>query len=434
MKSGNKVIFISFSFLVIAILTNLISISDVYAKTTNKSGTGEQAHTLKEALFKGKPDLSFRYRFGYIHEEGLPNRSKPSTLRTLLGYRTKAFYNISAYVQFRNVKVIGSENYNDTLNGKTSYPVEADPSATEVDQAYLQFDGIPDTSVSVGRRKLIFGNERFISDLGWRQNNRSFDGVTVVNSSITDTNLTYAWANNINRAFTDDSPNGNFDEGTSVHLFNASYAGLPGSIIEGYTYLLDLDGIVAPPPSTLSTATYGLNISGRQEVSDRFHFLFLAEYAFQKDYGENPRNIDLSYWHIEPGIFFSGLTLKAGYEVFESDGTSSFSAPLGLLHAFGGWADKFLPAPPNGLEDLYVSAVYKVSDTDSLLDGIKFVLAYHDFSPENGNGNYGRELDAAIVIKFNKKFTISAHYANYDAKSFSTDTQKLWLTLGASFN
>jgi hypothetical protein len=432
MKSVKKVIFLSFSFLIFTAFANLVSISDAYSETTNKSGTGEQAYTLEEALFKGKPDLSLRYRFAYIDEEGLPDTAKASTLRTLLGYRTKPFYDISAYIQFRNVTVIGDENYNDTLNGKTSYPVEADPSATEADQAYLQFDGIPDTSVSVGRRKLKFGNERFISDLGWRQNNRSFDGVTIVNSSITDARLTYAWANNINRAFTDDSPNGNFDEDTNVHLFNASYIGLPGSKIEGYAYLLDLDGIVTPPPSTLSTETYGLNLSGTLEVSDRFHFLYLAEYAFQKDYGENPRDIDLSYWHIEPGIFFSDLTLKAGYEVFESDGTSSFSAPLGLLHAFGGWADKFSPAPANGLEDLYVNAVYKVSGMDSHLDGIKFVLAYHDFSPENGSGNYGSELDAAIIKKFIDKFTISVHYADYDAESFSTDTQKLWLTLRAS--
>ncbi len=433
MKAVNKVFFLSFSLLVFTTFTNLLSISDTYAETSNESGTGEQANTLKEALLKGKPDLSFRYRFGYIEEEGLPNISKPSTLRTLLGYRSKPFYDFGAYIQFRNVTVIGSENYNDTLNGKTSYPVEADPSATEVDQAYLQFDGIPDTSVSVGRRKLKFGNERFISDLGWRQNNRSFDGLVAENSSISGTKLIYAWANNINRAFTDDSPNGNFDEDTNVHLFNATYNDLPVGRLEGYAYLLDLDGIVSPDPATLSTATYGLNFSGNQEVSEGVHFVYMAEYAFQKDYGDNPRDINLNYWRIEPGVSFSGLTLKAGYEVFESDGTSAFSAPLGLLHAFGGWADKFVPAPPNGLEDLYAVAAYKVAGTDSHLDGIKLVLAYHDFKPENGSTDYGSEWDAAIVKKFNKMFIISVHYANYDAESFSTDTEKLWLTLGASF-
>ena len=61
------------------------------------------------------------------------------------------------------------------------------------------------------------------------------------------------------------------------------------------------------------------------------------------------------------------------------------------------------------------------------------MLAYHDFKPENGSEDYGSEWDAAIVKKFNKIFIISVHYANYDAESFSTDTQKLWLTLGASF-
>ena len=126
-------------------------------------------------LSEGEPELSLRYRFAAVNQDGLPENASASTLQTLLGYKTATVSGVSAYVQFRNVSNIGSENYNNTINGRTTYPVVADPTSTEVDQAYIRFSASDNVALTAGRRKLQWGNQRFISALGWRQNNRSFD-------------------------------------------------------------------------------------------------------------------------------------------------------------------------------------------------------------------------------------------------------------------
>jgi hypothetical protein len=401
-----------------------------------KSEPFHEYSSLAEALSGGEVDISLRYRYAHIDQDGVDKEAGASTLQTLLGYQTGQFEGFSAYVQARNVTVIGEERYNDTLNGETEYPVEADPHATEVDQAYIQYNGIEDTKITAGRRKLNLGNQRFVSDLGWRQNNRSFDGVVVENKSIPDTKIFYAYTNNVNRAFTDDSVNGNFDEDTEIHMLNVVNKSLPVGKIQAYGYWLDLDGTLAPVPENISTATYGVSLKGKTKLAEKVKFKYYLEYTKQTDHGDNPNNIDVDYYHIQPSIWAYGFNLTAGYEVLGSDdGAYGFSAPLGLLHAFNGWADVFLTTPANGLEDTYIKAVYKVKNTGTFLDGTKFVVAYHEFAPEESGSDYGSEVDAMVARKFGEKknYSVALKYANYDADSFATDREKVWLTLGAKF-
>lgn len=386
---------------------------------------------LADAIAGGKVDLSFRYRIESVDDDAFLNDSVAGTLQSMLGYRTGTFMDTSAYVQVKDVSVIGSDAYNDTINGLTNRPVIADPDATEVDQAYLDFGFVPDTRITVGRRKLMWGNQRYISALGWRQNNNSFDGVVVENTSLPDTKFSYAFANNINRAFTDKSTVGNFDDDTRVHLFNAEYAGLPIGKLTGYGYLLDLDGFAAA--AGMSSETYGVNLTGKKTYSD-VDFLYIAEYARQSDYGSNPTNFDANYFRIEPGVSYAGFTVKAGYEELGSDnGVIGFSTPLALLHAYNGWADKFTNTPANGLQDTYASAAYAWKGTGKFFNGGDVQFAYHDFDADHGGASYGKEWDAAVGTKFLGHYNASVKFANYNADTFGADTQKMWFVVGAEF-
>lgn len=69
-------------------------------------------------------------------------------------------------------------------------------------------------------------------------------------------------------------------------------------------------------------------------------------------------------------------------EFFESDGVRAFSAPLGLLHAFGGWADRFTPAPANGLRDYYITAAYTFKNLGDFLNSITLIGSYHSFDAD----------------------------------------------------
>src|SRR3569832_1333860 len=90
-----------------------------------------------------------------------------------------------------------------------------------------------------------------------------------------------------------------------------------------------------------------------------------------------------------------GLMLLGGLEVFQGNGTTAVQTPLANLHPFNGWAESFLTNPLNGLRDGYFKASYTLSPV-SFFNRVTAQLAYHDFTAEHVNTDYGREWDASL--------------------------------------
>ena len=106
---------------------------------------------------------------------------------------------------------------------------------------------------------------------------------------------------------------------------------------------------------------------------------------------------------------------------------TSFQTPLGTNFKFQGWADKFLTTPPNGVRDLYGSLGYAMKAWGAA-QAVSVQAVYHRFESDRLGQHYGNEFDLLASARFGR--TIAAvRYANYDAKSFATDTRKLWLQL-----
>ncbi len=381
-----------------------------------------------DAILDGEFSASLRYRYAHIDQAGFAEDAEASTIQILLGYETGIWEGLSAFGQLRNVSVLGSERYNSTVNGLAQYPVEADPDTTEVDQLFVRYAGLPNLTVTVGRRKLNWGNQRFVSALGWRQNNRSFDGIVVESTPVNDLSFRYAYSLGVNRAFTDESPVGNFDG--DFHLFNLVYGGLEHGTLTGYAYVNDFDDAFA---LGLSSQTYGANFTGSTTVNDLTLGMVL-EYAHQSDFGNHPSSYDAYYFRVEPSVSAHGLTLRGGLEILDGDGTNSFKTPLALLHAYNGWADQFLVTPGAGLQDVYGSASYRFgSDTPEFLDGVRVTVAYHDFQAEESSMSYGTEWDGSIVVPLGDHFSTSLKFASYSADGFRVDTEKVWWIFTARY-
>lgn len=369
------------------------------------------------ALTEGKPLLDARYRYEYVDQDGLANDADAHTLRTRLGYETGKFKNFSVLLEFENIT--GNEDYNDTINGKTSYPVVADPEDTAVNRLQLNYTGIPDTALALGRQVINLDNQRFVGAVGWRQNDQTLDAVSVKNQSLKDTTLYYAYANRVNRVFGTDSPMGTWDD-SHLHLINASYAGLPFGKITGYSYLLDI-----PDSMALSSATYGARFEGKHPIAEGIAGLLNLEYAHQNDYADNPANLDFNYYSIEPGVTFGQWTIKGQYESIEGDGTNAMQFALGTNHAFDGWVDKFLTTPANGLVDANIGVTYVAKSENTWLNGTKATVVYHDFSAERGSADYGTEWNALIEQTFEQHYTLGIKMGAYDADDLFTDTVKI---------
>ena len=367
-----------------------------------------------------------RYRLEVVDQDSRPETARASTLLSLVHAKTGNTNGFEAFVEFRNVTNVGAENFNNTVNGRTQFPVVADPESTDVDQAYLSYTGIENTRITVGRRKMDWGNKRFISRLVWRQNQMSFDGAFIESAPLPGLELKYAYAYNVNRAFTDRSPIGNFDG--NFHLANLSYdVGTLGKVTT-YGYWLDMDDGFA---QALSTRTFGANFAGSRPFGQGKKFSYEIEAAHQKDISNNPFDIGVGYFRAEPSVTLGGFKARAGYEVLGGNGQRGFQTPLALLHAYNGWADQFVVTPANGLRDYYGEVVY--SARGGVLAGTNFTLAYHKFESDVGNIDYGTEWNAQVTTKLFDKVNLLAKVALYDDENFSTDTTKFWLQLVTRF-
>jgi len=407
---------------IITVMFGVASLGMAVGNPAMAAGTGVN-DTIANALKGdwGQIKVNVRYRWEHVDQDG-KKTTDGDPIRLRLGYLTPKFANLQAFAEFEGNTAVFSDDYNDKTNGKTEYAVIADPdSKGELNRGWLSFTGIPDTTVKAGRQRIILDNARFVGNVGWRQMEQTYDAVRVTNTSVPNLSLdgTYIW--NVRNILSKSNNMNSF-------LGNVGYKVPKIGKVTAYAYLLDYDDLAKK-----SSQTYGFRFGGAFAPMDNFKILYLAEYAHQSDYQDNPADFDADYYHINGGFkvpdlgsVFKNLTAKIGYEFQGSDNGVSFKTPLGTNHAFSGWVDKFLATPADGLTDFY-------GMISGNLMGLTAKFIYHTFDADEGSADYGDEFDAMLKYKFNKHYSVLAAYGTYDAEDFATDTDKFWLQLDVKF-
>lgn len=392
------------------------------------SGAAQAADSITEALSTGKTSLNMRLRYEGVQQNNALKDAAATTARLRLGYETADFNGFSAMVEAEAAKALGAQNFNSAANGNTGYSLVADPEYTEINQSYLAYSGLSGTTVKWGRQRIILDNARFVGNVGWRQNEQTFDALTIVNQSLPDTKITAGYITNVNRLFSDNAiatvgaAAGNHKMKSPV--INVNYKGLSFGELSGYGYFLDYD--LPAAHYGLSTKTIGLRLKGATPMGES-KLSYTAEYASQSNYKNNPATFSTKYAFAELGLGNKLGELKAAYEVLGGNGVKSFSTPLATLHAFNGWADMFLTTPAAGLKDASVTA-------GSVLGGIKLAATYHDFSADSGSAKYGSEWDLLAAKRFDKNYLVGAKYGRFSSKNTAfVDTSKVWLWAEAMF-
>ena len=380
---------------------------------------------LAAAFSATKPIFDARLRTEDVDQEGIANDANAITLRAHLGFETGKAWNTSLLVEGEAVVPIENDYRPDPLiPEKVTYPVVADPEGYEFNRFQLVNTSIPGTTLTLGRQRILLDDQRFVGNVGWRQNEQTFDAFRIVNKSIKNLVLDATYLNRVNRVFGHDSPQGTY-EGDSA-LLNASYQTKIGKIT-GFGYLLQFDAIAAAPAAVRdSTSTYGLRFAGDKQAG-KVKIGYLASWATQSDAGDNPLNFDLDYEFAELSATYQQFGLGVGIEILEGNGAKGFTTPLATLHKFQGWADKFLTTPPNGIEDAYVNAMVNLKAVGGL-ETLGFVLGYHDYEAERISADYGSEVNVSLAAKL-KKLSVMVKYADYQRGVLATarDTEKYWL-------
>lgn len=443
--------------------------------------TGKQLKnttSLGTALESGKTDLVLRLRYENVHDSipassplaGTDNADMWS-LRAAAGYTTARYYGFYGRVQIEGDTRIGSDNALN-LNGDFTFPpgpvgsriaaghaIIPDNPFLEFNEAFIGWRSANgcmhspsrcngNTTVKVGRQTIAYDNQRWVGAIGWRQNNQSFDAVRIDNTSIPNLGISYVYLDKVNRLFGSASV---FDvyKMNSSQLINVSYRTPIGKLV-GYGYLLNFDdnprtpfpegvGAVGTPGIAIfDSDTWGMRLVGKHPLNGGSALLYELEGANQKPtHDAGPTLSSNNYYDIEVGGAFKvagkPVVVKLGREILEGNGVNAVQTPLATVHAFNGWADKFIGAPggtatpAGGLEDTSLVMVAK-----GLVGPSKLVVQYHDFRANtvvNGIKKYGTEWDVLFAKPFTKHWLGLVKYANYNdaGQGFSYDTRKYWV-------
>lgn len=377
------------------------------------------ADRISKAIDDGDIALNLRYRYEFVDQEGLPKEAGASTLRSRVTLTSGKISGFHGVVEVDNAAYLGGDNFNNTENGKTAYPVVADPDYTEINQAFISYSFNEKNTATVGRQRIDHAGQRFLGGVAWRQNEQTFDAARIQLTPLAGLTVDYSYIWQVNRIFGPEGADAEFEGDTHATLI--SYKIAEGHTLSAFSYILDFDEAPA-----LSSNTYGLDYIGAVKLSDSVGLGIQLTAAKQKEHDNNPADFSANYYLGELTARFRPFSLSLGREALSSDNGVSFKTPLATLHKFQGFADKFLVTPVNGIEDSYLKLATKIA-------GVTLIAFYHDFKAEKGSTDYGSEIDFVAAYPISKNYSVLFKYAAYNADEFSVDTDKAWLELSAAF-
>jgi hypothetical protein len=393
----------------------------------------DAANGIAVPIVGGTLKLDVRARWEHADMDGFSPSNAP-TVRTRLGYGSQPWEGLSGYFEVENIAVADHDAYFDGIPPNTrDRTLIADPPDTEVNQAYLLFDR-PDwlgTSVKGGRQRIVLDDHRFIGNVGWRQNEQTYDGAWGQTSLGLDRlTIGYGYLAAIRRIFGNEGPQTTRDFDSNSHLARVAYDVAPWFQPVAFAYLLDLRD-----SPTNSSNSFGLRATGTAPIGERWSLAYQATYAYQTDGGTsggtNPVNYHAHYALGDLSLGFQPIgSIGGGYELLGSDdGRAFFVTPLATFHKFNGWSDVVDNPGVNGLQDAYayVSPALPFKVTGQVI--------YHQFWSHEHGHDMGHEIDALLSRKFGAYLTVLTKAAFYEnGGDFSPrDTTKYWVEATVAF-
>jgi hypothetical protein len=396
----------------------------------------EDSDSLADAIKSGKAGLSVRARYENVDQDGVSEKADALTARVRLNFKTDSWKGLSAFAEYDHVFHV-LDDFNSgggTSPNRGQFPVVADPEGSDLNQLYFDYAASDSTKLRFGRQKILLDNHRYVGHVGWRQNEQTYDGLSVMSTAIRNTTLQYTYVANVRRIFGERSSGGS--DKTNHHLLNAKVRLNDSWSVVPFYYLLDYN-FTAPEGddewdsnewrrATSSTGTLGIRVVGNVDAGDAKVGL-VGEFATQSDAADSPLDYDADYLHLSASWGLSnGVSLGIAYESLGShDGLQGFRTPLATLHAFQGWTDKFLSTPSGGIDDVYATVKFKAGQWN--LTGV-----YHDFSAETGSIDYGTEFDLAAGTKIGQNYSLLLKAAFFSGDTMP-DTNKIWIMFTANY-
>lgn len=381
-------------------------------------------------------DFRTRYEF---REEDTFNSSNALTIRGRLGLKLGDFNGFSAFIEGEGTHALVDDYASNPLpQGLPAQPLTepfelgntfiGDPNNYEINQAYLRYSKSGFTA-TVGRQRIIRNAAAFIGNVGWRQNEQTFDAAQIAYAK-DDFSVSYVYADRVQRIFGVTAPARHplRDFNGDIHLFDISAKTNIGKV-GGYAYLIDLDpGESTPAGPILSigdTNTFGAFIENNG---------IYAEFAYQDGTATRQGgDYDAVYGHLKYSTKIGETGVNVGVE-YLGDG---FVTPLATVHAFNGFADVFifnrigLPFANSGYEG--ITDIYSGITQTGLPCGLTFKGFLHYYMDDSLDANYGYEADMVLVKKINPNTTALLKAAYFVGEDFFEDVAQVSIQVDYKF-
>jgi len=111
-----------------------------------------------------KPQLDARLRWETVDQDGIADDADAVTFRLRAGVEWVAS-DWSLLVEGEATAAL-RESYDSGINGKTKYPIVADPENIELNRLQARYRGLPKTLITLGRQRINLDDQRFVGAVG----------------------------------------------------------------------------------------------------------------------------------------------------------------------------------------------------------------------------------------------------------------------------
>jgi len=398
--------------------------SSILASTVLAGEGPANINTNTGNFLKGAKGIEFflngRLRAEVADLDARPGTGSVISLRNRFGIKTKEFSGFKFLAEGEHTYILSNTSDYSAFPGPGNRSIIADPDSFDLNRLQVSYTR-NNTTITLGRQYILHSDQRFIGAVGWRQNDQTYDGISLRNTSIENLTLQYSYANQVNRIFGTQAPAGSLERWHGdVHLFKADYSGLEAGDLSAFAYLLDFENATAA-----SSNTYGLEWKGNLDLAAQKINYHLTG-ALQTDAGANT-DYQEYYLRAQADTKFGNFITGLGMERMTGDGAHAFAFPLGTNHPFNGYADAFLSTPATGLRDYYGW----ISTTCPL--GVNHKLAVHQFLTDEGNDYLGYEIDYVAKRKLTDSTSILFKAAHLEGHGPLKSAQRASVELNYSF-
>ena len=390
----------------------------------------------------GVTNIELRPRYAIVQQEG-KEEAKAGTVRAMVGYATPQADGIGVTLELIGVGALNSAGYNVPVEPlpSGSNPAHAtilDPEAFNANQAYVSYDGIGGTRILAGRQLIELDDQRFVGNVGFRQNMQTYDGISVVNRGLPDFKVmgTYLFGaksvlNNEVRmkTFLAEASWTRYGAvrvnvfgywyGNRENAYGAATTGnaaiIPGAALCG-AGANSANSLV--DPQACNSATYGARVHGNFPLTGIWRGSYAAEYAHQSAWDGGYGALGSGFDHLSvtvrgADVYVSADAMRMGAN---ASGTYGFQTPMATKHNFMGWAEMFLTTPKEGLRSHYVTL------GDKRLWGFDMSVRYYRFTTDYQGMGLGHEWDWSIghALTRNTRFVFQVAKFSVDAAGASS--------------